>query len=149
MNRREFLFFRTQDRQRIVELSCECLYMQYLDVQLTWGPRQEPTPFDDQVWGGEPTAVFEARSAEQLFGEIEQDLDRADVLRISNPEWLTTEPLGRHVQALIDSFSARGGKVELIPSTPSSTGHAPRGLQRPEKEARPTRLQGDGPSDTR
>ena len=136
MNRRDFLFFRTQDRQRIVELSCECLYMQYLDVQLTWGLRQDPVAPDDQAWGGEPTAVFEARSVEQLFGEIERDLDRADVLRISDPEWLATEPLGRHVEALIASFSARGGKVELIPSTPASTSHAPRGPRPPEQSAR-------------
>jgi len=125
MNRREFLFFRTAGREQVVELSCESLYMQYLDVQLTWRLREDPIPSEDQAWGGEPSAMFEARSAEQLFGEIERDLSRADVLRILEPQWLATEPLGRHVETLIASFRARGGKVELIPSTPSSTTHAP------------------------
>ena len=135
MNRREFLSFRSRDRQRIVELSCECLYMQYLDVQLTWGPQEDPTPAEQQVWGGEPTAVFESRSVEQLFGEIERDLEQADVLRISEPEWLATEPLGQTVEALIAAFRARGGKVELLPPTPPSTSHTPHRLRQPEQKA--------------
>ena len=120
MNRREFLSFGSRDRQRIVELSCECLYMQYLDVQLTWGPQEGATPAEQQVWGGEPTAVFESRSVEQLFGEIERDLEQADVLRISEPEWLATEPLCQAVEALIAAFRARAHARAFSPVTSSS-----------------------------
>ena len=60
----------------------------------------------------------------------------ADIeLPVYEPQWLATEPLGRHVETLIASFRARGGKVELIPSTPSSTTHAPGRRRQPRQRA--------------
>lgn len=113
MNRRDFLLFRIDDKRRVVELSCERLYMQYLDAQLTWGPQQDPAVAEGSTWGGEPPAEFEPRSVEQLFANVERDLESADVLVIAEPRWLASEPLQPHLETLIASFRARGGRVEL------------------------------------
>jgi hypothetical protein len=114
MNRRDFLFFRTEQQRRVVELSCERLYMRYLDAQSTLGPREDADSCRDEPWGGEPPAVFDLRTTEQLFAELQHDLNAADILRVAELNWLACEPLRRHVETLIASFRARGGRVQLI-----------------------------------
>ena len=107
MNRRDFLLFRTEGRTKTVELSCERLYMRYVDT------RHTPEPQGEDEHDGEPPARFELRSTRQLFDDLARDLRDADVLRVIHGEWLAEEEFTREVNALVDTVRARGGRVEI------------------------------------
>ena len=106
MNRRDFLLFRTAGTRRIVELSCERLYMRCLDAQLPNAPGDEP-------WLGEPPRVVSGRTVDELFQGLERDLEAVDVLRVVDTRWLASEELRQRLQATLDRFRARGGQVEM------------------------------------
>ena len=110
MNRRDFLFFKREPARRIAELSCEQLYMRVVDTQLvsarTGGlPRDEP--FD-----GEPPAVFDARTTEQVFADLERDLRGVDLVRVVGAEWLASPELKGRLESVLRTFRAAGGCVE-------------------------------------
>jgi len=85
MNRREFLFF-TQNRKNTAELSCEQLYMRYLDSTLDG-------------------------TTSQLFNNVEQGLSSVTLLHVTDAAWLTCEEL-KPVGSILDAFRERGGRVE-------------------------------------
>jgi hypothetical protein len=91
MNRREFLFFRKELRSA-AELSCEQLYMRYLDSTL-----DGTTP--------------------HFFHDIEQRLSTVTSLRLADPAWLSCDEL-KPVQSILASFRERGGHIEY--QTPKS-----------------------------
>lgn len=107
MRRRDFLLFRTEGRAKTVELSCERLYMLYVDTRNTPGPEAA------EEYDGEPPARFELRTVRQLFDDLARDLRDADVLRVTHTEWLADEEFTREVTALADAVRARGGRVEM------------------------------------
>ena len=109
MNRRDFLLFKTEGRTKTVEVSCERLYMQYVDA------RRAPEPAaTDLVVDGEPPARFDRRTVRQLFEDIADDVHDADLLRLTHTEWLAEEDLRREVTALVDAVRGRGGRVEML-----------------------------------
>jgi hypothetical protein len=85
VNRREFLFF-TKDRNATAELSCEQLYMRYVDSTLDG-------------------------TTAQFFQNLEQQLSSVTSLHISDPAWLTSDEL-KPVQSILAAFRARGGRIE-------------------------------------
>ena len=85
MNRRDFLFF-TKHRKNTAELSCEQLYMRYLDSTLDG-------------------------TTSQLFNNVEQDLSAVTFLHVRDAGWLTCEEL-KPVESILDAFQQRGGRVE-------------------------------------
>jgi hypothetical protein len=107
MKRRDFLMFRTEGRTKTVELSCERLYMLYVDT------RNRPGPEPADEYEGEPPARFALRTARQLFDDLARDLRDADVLRVTHTEWLAEEEFTREVTALAEAVRARGGRVEM------------------------------------
>jgi hypothetical protein len=109
MNRRDFLLFRTEGHSKLVELSCERLYMQYVDSRHTAGP-ETAEPLEE---GGEPPARFDTRTTRQLFDDVARDLEQADVLRVTQTEWLADEGFRREVDALASTVRLRGGRVEM------------------------------------
>ena len=124
MNRRDFLTFRVERRARVAELSCERLYMLLVDAELTGGSSEND---DAESWCvGEPEAVYQRRSAVDLFEQIDRDLTDVDVLRITDREWLTSETLAHHLDRVVSEFCARGGRVEghlkVAPTSPSTEG---------------------------
>ena len=86
MNRREFLFFRKAGHDQTAELSCEQLYMRYLD------------------------STVDGTTA-QLFETIGQSLSAVTVLRLTDAAWLTCEEL-RPLESLLAEFRSRGGRLE-------------------------------------
>jgi hypothetical protein len=113
MNRRNFLLLRKEPRQREFELSCDRLYMQCLDTEMT-GPQPEDVadPAETSPWGGEPPATFAGRSREQLFEALDRELREVEVLKVVNSQWLVGE-LRQDLDRLIEGFCARGGRVEI------------------------------------
>ncbi|MCH7892783.1 MAG: hypothetical protein IH921_14910 [Gemmatimonadetes bacterium] len=69
----------------------------------------------DAAEGGEPPTAFEERTTEQLFANLERDLDGADLLRVTGHRWLSEgdEELRREFNRLISSFRDGGGRVEF------------------------------------
>jgi hypothetical protein len=110
VHRRDFLLFKTDGRTKTVELSCERLYMLYVD---TCRAAQLDAPDALEPQSGEPAARFEIRTTHQLFADLARDLNDVDLLRVTHTEWLTGEEFTREVHALADAVRARGGRVEM------------------------------------
>ena len=116
MNRREFLLLKTEPRGRVVELSCERLYMRCLDTQVTGGQPNEESADSAETspWGGEPPARFPERTPQHVLEELDRDLRDVEVLRVVDSQWLAGDLL-RDFEHLIAVFRARGGRVEIGP----------------------------------
>ena len=104
MHRRDFLLFRSDPAGRIVELSCERLYMRYVDASL-------PGAASDDPCEGEPPRNVKEQTTEELFRDLDGDLRDADIVRLVDTRWLASEDFGQHIEAVLDRFRARGGKV--------------------------------------
>jgi hypothetical protein len=113
MNRRDFLLLRKEPRQREFELSCDRLYMQCLDTEMTGLPPDDVAdPAETSPWGGEPPAKFAGRSREQLFEALDRELREVEVLKVVNSQWLVGD-LRQDFDRLMEGFCARGGRVEI------------------------------------
>ena len=118
MKRRDFLLFKAQPGTRTVELSCQRLHMDYLERRATGGPADAGGHLDDDfdpAEDGEPPAAFEERTTEQIFANLEGELEDADILRVTGHRWLSEGDgeLLREFDRLVSSFRARGGRVEF------------------------------------
>ena len=85
MNRREFLFF-TGYSKTSAELSCEQLYMRYVDSTLDG-------------------------TTSQFFNNIEQSLSTIGSLHVTDAAWLNCEEL-KPLESIFDAFRDRGGHIE-------------------------------------
>jgi hypothetical protein len=108
MNRREFLSLHIERRGRIAELSCERLYMRYLDSQLSSAGAS-----DAAVEGeSEPPRIFGNGSTPDLFETLARHLENADVVRVAGRSWLSRDDFRRRLEPVLTAFVARGGRVE-------------------------------------
>jgi hypothetical protein len=87
MNRRDFLSLRTGEPAL---LSCERLYMRYLDA------RSDGT-------------------ISEFFDHLAGDLRGVNVLRLTDTSWLAGDDLKTQLDAVLDAFRARGGRIDLPP----------------------------------
>ncbi len=88
MNRRDF--FRLKDSARdSLELSCEKLYMRYLDSQLDG-------------------------TQEEFLGRTRQALLRKRRIRLKDISWLERGDLKRDLAPLLEEFQAGGGRIEYV-----------------------------------
>jgi len=124
MDRRGFLLLGLRGRQRVLELSCERLYVRYVDARSAVGTAPEDE--DASLWSGEPPTRIETESVADLFDQLERSFARVDVLRVLDPEWLGAGDLRSHVEARIEAFRRRGGRVERYPtaSGPGASAYA-------------------------
>jgi hypothetical protein len=106
MNRRDFLFLKREPTRRIAELSCERLYMRVVDTQLVSAPASvDPGE-------GEPPAVFDTRTTEQVFADLERDLRGVDLVRVVGAEWLASPELKGRLESVLAAVRAAGGQIE-------------------------------------
>lgn len=87
MNRREFLLLRTDTATRSIVLSCEHLYMRYLDSRLDG-------------------------TTSQLFQHLADDLRAVNAVRLVETSWLSHEDLRQQVEIVLEAFRRSGGRVE-------------------------------------
>jgi hypothetical protein len=110
MDRREFLFLKRRSRSRTFELSCRWLYMKCLDTQVT-GQLSSHASYSD-LQPGEGPAVFDTRTTQQLFEDLDRQLRDVDTVRVTHMDWLTGD-LRREFGNLLRGFRARGGRVDI------------------------------------
>ena len=83
VNRRDFLLLRAGQP---AVLSCEQLFMRYLDSQADG-------------------------STSRLFDQLAADLQTVTEVRITDPSWRARQDFDRHLAAVLGAFTARGGQV--------------------------------------
>ena len=87
VDRRDFLLMRI-NRTDAVVLSCEQLYMRYVD------------------------AIADAATA-PLFDALEAELRGVKTIRLIKTSWLADEGLRRELDRVLSAFKGGGGRVEL------------------------------------
>lgn len=114
MNRRAFLRLTVRGKERTLELSCERLYMQWVDARAGDGitGQERETGAGTGAWDGEPPLDVVVPTTEQLFAELERRLVDVQVLAVRGREWLASEDFRREVESRIEAFRRRGGRVE-------------------------------------
>jgi len=115
MDRRAFLLLTTRGRERVLELSCERLYMRWADARSGVGRPVGATGRDGndpRPWDGEPTTEIVTMTTADLFNELELELAQADVLRVVGRVWLNDDEFRRDVEARVEAFRIGGGRVE-------------------------------------
>ncbi len=88
MNRRDFFLLRSPE-EWILELSCEELYMRYLDSQLD-GTRN------------------------QFLERTRMEFRNRRKIRLYDAFWLDRGGVGKELEPLLQEFRARGGSVEYV-----------------------------------
>jgi hypothetical protein len=86
LNRRDLLLLGINRRIRSVELSCERLYMKYLDSRLD-------------------------NTTQELFERLEVELRGVDNLLLVDTAWLACQDLRQRLEPLLFSVRALGGRV--------------------------------------
>ena len=85
MDRRDFLLLRVAG-PRETELSCERLYMRYVDAEAN-------------------------RTTWDLLVLLQDDLAKTRSVRVTHREWLAASELKREVERILSDFAAAGGAV--------------------------------------
>ena len=111
MNRRDFLLLKTRGQERVLELSCERLYMRYTDAK-SGALRPSGGSGDPESWEGEPPLETVTPTTDDLLRELDEELASADVLHVLDRDWLVAGAFRGPVEARIDAFRRRGGRVE-------------------------------------
>ena len=86
LDRRSFLLLRPTREPRTFELSCEQLYMRYVDARL---PKRR----------------------DRLFDRLRTELGQVEELHVLHREWLTVDDLRMRVEALTNELRGRGVRV--------------------------------------
>ena len=107
LSRRDFLRLRPTERGKVLEVSCHTLFMRCADASLA-----APADLEWEPGMGEPPAVFDRPSLDHLLDAFEEDVRDAQVLRLRDPEWMTSVHGADRFDAVIAAFRARGGVVE-------------------------------------
>ena len=84
MKRRDFLLLRTGQP---AELSCERLFMRYVDAQM------------DGTTAG-------------LFKSLARDLSGVNAVRLTDTSWLSRDDLTQELDVVLGAFRHRGGRVD-------------------------------------
>jgi len=88
MNRRDLLLLRAGG-ERVVELSCEQLYMRLVDAQ------------SDGTTG-------------RLFDDLAGGLRTITTLRLTDASWLSCDELRQRLDPVLADFAESGGRIERV-----------------------------------
>jgi hypothetical protein len=88
LSRRDFLLLGPRREGAPATLSCERLYMRYLDSRLDG-------------------------STGELFERLARDLRAVTNVQLTDVAWLAQSDLKAHLDGVLDSFRARGGQVDV------------------------------------
>jgi len=93
-------------------LSCQRLFVGYHDArnQMAYAGSSQSCS-DEDWWSGEPPLAMEAQGVSQLFTELKEEIEQADVLVLEDREWMQDEDFSIQLKQLLDQFRAHGGEV--------------------------------------
>jgi hypothetical protein len=89
MNRRDFLFLGGKGSSDVMDVSCEQLYMRWVDSEIR-------------------------ESREDLVGRLREEIGRTRTIRFHHAFWLNQQDLREVLEPLLQEFSSRGGTVEYL-----------------------------------
>jgi len=112
MNRRAFLLLKTRGRERVMELSCEALFMRWADARSRAGAAVAAEPGIHGMWEGEPPSDLVTRSVDDILAELDRGLAAADVVRVIDRAWLSDAAFRDAIERRIARFREQGGRVE-------------------------------------
>ena len=101
---------RTRGSKKVLELSCEHLYIQWVDARSA--STRSGKAGAQESWEGEPPTQVRTASVTEILDHLERRLSSVDVLRVRNPEWLSDLRFRSEVDDRIERFRRRGGRVE-------------------------------------
>jgi hypothetical protein len=111
LDRRAFLRLATRGRERVLEVSCERLYVRWVDAR----PTESVTDLiGDSGWlesPGEPPSQVVAPTRDELLRQLDASLAGAHAVRLIEPEWLADANLRREVNARVARFREKGGRL--------------------------------------
>jgi len=111
MDRRAFLSLGRRGRQRVLELSCERLYVRWVDAM---AHAARPSVHELFPETGEPPTQVAGERTDDLLEELERKLADAEVVRVIEERWLDDMALMSGVKRRIEAFERRGGRVERV-----------------------------------
>ena len=114
MKRRDFLLFKTEGSEQLVELSCEKLFMHFEDArsEVNQGMEEAGTFAEADWWSGEPPLLVDNLDTDEFFRSVEAELILADVVQVLDPEWLVQGEFQNRVETLLAAIRARGKRVQ-------------------------------------
>jgi hypothetical protein len=97
----------------VLEISCERLYVRWVDAPATASPAQLAGAASGwREEAGEPPAILFLETRVELLGQLDASLAGAGTVRLLDPEWLADAELRREVDRRVAVFRQRGGRVE-------------------------------------
>ncbi len=113
MNRREFLFFKTDGSRKIAELSCEKLFVHYQGLSSGFHQAQEEAGSFDEAdwWAGEPPLFIASIDTEAFFRSVQSEINDVDSLQVLDMEWLQQGDFRIRVETLLAAVRAKGSDV--------------------------------------
>ena len=113
MNRRDFLFFRTEGSKRVAELSCEKLFMHCADLSSGFQQADAEAGTMDEAdwWAGEPPLSISSIDPEDFFRSVQTEIAAIDILQVLDIQWLAQGEFRIRVETLLAVFKAKGGEV--------------------------------------
>jgi len=116
MNRRDFIFLKNSDKGKVLELSCESLYMQFLDIQTADRVYEDGADTTDpsSCLSSELPTQLTTHKVECFFGDLHAQLRNCSNLRLLDPGWIVAGDFGNKIEVLLRAYKASGGIVEII-----------------------------------
>ncbi|MDR1990951.1 MAG: hypothetical protein LBQ09_12065 [Acidobacteriaceae bacterium] len=108
MNRRDFLCLRLAHGRRVLEVSCQSLYMRLIDARAL--RPESPVDFDPVF--GEPPSLVEMPSVDDLAARLDRELRDVETLKLLESSWLDATEVSSFLTPMVSRFEARGGRVE-------------------------------------
>lgn len=116
MNRRNFIFLTKNSNRQVVELSCETLYMHYMDILTANSIRESRTSAmrgDDWLPGEfpEPLSTY---GIENYFSDLQSQLSGYKKLRLLDSSWIIAGLFKDKIDALLHAYRELGGELEIV-----------------------------------
>ena len=115
LDRRAFLRLTVRGKERVLDLSCERLYVRWVNARAGVGSAAGASFADGAAappCDGEPLLDVVVPGIDDVLAELDGRLQGAHVLRVSGREWLADEGFRGAVESRIEAFRRRGGRVE-------------------------------------
>ena len=115
VNRRDFILCRATSSGKIVEISCETLYMHIMDIQTASRvSRLKVSGENKNTWmSDEPSLYFDTGSVESLFCDLQSQVNNCKKIRLLNTSWIVNGLFRDKMETLLANFRELGGEIEI------------------------------------